>query len=474
MMTILLHLNHSKPLYRQIADAIQKQISDGELKPNEKLPSRRALASHLQVGISTVQTAYEQLIAEGYLYTRSRSGFFVDPDAYMFSIQMKNCNPCPTEKIEATSSDKQIIFSTRGVDLTQFPFSTWAKLSRQVLSSKREALLQSIPSMGLSALQEAIASHLCAFRGIQVSPAQILVGAGTEYLLGILVHLLGASKRFGVEEPGYPKGKQVLRSNGTSVIGIPMDTDGIQIDELEKNGISVALITPSHQFPTGKVMPIRRRVALLQWASEQSGRYLIEDDFDSELRFHGKPLPSIYSMDVNAHTIYMNTFARTLAPSLRIGYLVLPKQLMKKYQNSLSFYSSTVPSFEQYTLVQFLNEGHLEHHLNRIKKRYQQRQILLKTILKSHKLSPFVQIYGDSAGLHMLLEIHLQCKEQELLDAAKQEQIIVSGLSSYYDNLSTANALPYPCVVLGYASLSLEQITKGFKRLLDAWIKFLP
>lgn len=194
------------------------------------------------------------------------------------------------------------------------------------------------------------------------------MGAGTEYLLGILVQLLGASRRYAVEEPGYPKGKHILRSNGASVIGIPMDQSGLKIQALRQSGATIAHVTPSHQFPTGIIMPVRRRAELLEWAAEQPERYLIEDDYDSELRFQGKPLPAMYSLDNGGHVIYMNTFARTLAPSLRIGYVVLPPLLAKRFEQDFSFYSSTVPSFEQYTLVRFLQEGYFERHLNRMKR----------------------------------------------------------------------------------------------------------
>lgn len=219
MLTILLNPNRSEPLYQQICAAIREEIASGALQPNEKLPSRRTLSAHLQISIVTVQTAYEQLAAEGYLYSRSRAGYYVDPDAPLLAHMPKERVLSEVQLVQAVPED-QIVFSTSGVDLEQFPFSTWAKLSRQVLSTKQETLLQSPPAMGLYELRAAIAAHLRAFRDIHAAPEQILVGAGTEYLLGILVQLLGASRRYAVEEPGYFKGKRILRSNGVSVIDI--------------------------------------------------------------------------------------------------------------------------------------------------------------------------------------------------------------------------------------------------------------
>lgn len=467
MLTILLHQKCTEPLYQQICQAIQAEIAQGHLKSHEKLPSRRTLSTHLQTSLITVQTAYEQLVAEGYLYSRPRIGYFVDPDAHLLLHAPKEEAPAPTPPAEQPPSD-QIVFSTSGVDLEQFPFSTWAKLSRQVLTTRQETLLQATPAMGLPALRTAIATHLRDFRDIRVKPEQILIGAGTEYLLGILVQLLGASRRYAVEDPGYHKGKQILRSNGASVIAIPMDDDGIRIDALKQSGATIAHVTPSHQFPTGKIMPIRRRAELLEWAEAQPERYLIEDDYDSELRFYGKPLPTLYSLGHSERVIYMNTFARTLAPSLRIGYVILPPKLAERFQQAFSFYSCTVPSFEQYTLVQFLQGGYFERHLNRMKKTYRQRQALLKACLNAHPLAKQMQICGEESGLHLLLKVQLPCTEQELLAAAQAVHVQVYGLSAYYETPSNAPQHP-PCIVMGYACLSPEELQLGTKRLLDAW-----
>lgn len=470
MLTILLNPSNPEPLYQQICTAIREDIAQGVLHPDEKLPSRRALSAHLQTSIVTVQTAYEQLAAEGYLYSRPRAGYFVDPDAPLLAHMPKE-TAFPSSQPAKTDPDNRIVFSTSGVDLEQFPFATWAKLSRQVLSSKQEKLLQSPPAMGLYELRAAIAAHLRAFRDIHAAPEQILVGAGTEYLLGILVQLLGASRRYAVEEPGYSKGKRILRSNGASVIDVPMDQNGLQLAALQQSGASVAHVTPSHQFPTGMIMPVRRRAELLAWASAQTDRYLIEDDYDSELRFLGKPLPSLYSMDTSGHVIYMNTFARTLAPSLRIGYVVLPPPLAKQFEQDFSFYSSSVPCFEQYTLVHFLQEGYFERHLNRMKKTYRQRQKRLTELLRSHPLGAYLHICGEAAGLHLLLEVQLPCTEQELVQAAAEAHVVVYGLSDYYE---TPQAVPpTPQIVLGYACLSPEELEQGTMRLLDSWLPFL-
>lgn len=470
MLTILLNPKNPEPLYRQICSGIQNEIAAGNLKPQEKLPSRRALAAHLQTSIMTVQTAYEQLVAEGYLYTKPRAGYYVDPDAALL-FHGETDEPPPDLHAAPPNPGQPadwIDFSTAGVDLDQFPFSTWASLSRQVLTSKQETLLQATPSMGLYDLRAAIADHLRAFRDIHAVPEQILIGAGTEYLLGMLVQLLGASRRYAAEEPGYPKGKQILRSNGASVVPVPMDADGLDPERLLRSGASVALVTPSHQFPTGKVMPLRRRARLLEWTSQAPDRWLIEDDYDTELRFHGKPLPALFSLDRNAHVIYLNTFARTLAPSLRIGYVVLPPTLAKRFQKEFSFYSCSVPSFEQYTLVQFLKKGCLERHLHRMKRTYQERQTLLTQQLRSHPFATHLTILGEEAGLHLLLQVDLPCTESTLVHEAENAHVSVYALSAYCE-IPNQKSKRLPCIVMGYACLSPDEIKAGTKRLLDAW-----
>ncbi len=472
MLTILLNPKRPEPLYRQICTAIQTEIATGHLKPHEKLPSKRTLAAHLQVSIITVQTAYEQLAAEGYLVAQPRVGYYVDPDAHLLSCQLQQAVPHTAKQTDPPQAKDWVHFSTSGVDLEQFPFTTWAKLSRQVLTNQQETLLQKLPSMGLWSLRPAIANYLYAYRNMQVSPEQILIGAGTEYLLGLLVQLLGTSRRYAVEDPGYPKVKKILRANGAAVAAIPMDQEGILCDRLEEDGASICHITPSHQFPTGKIMPLRRRAKLLQWLHQQPERYLIEDDYDSELRFHGKPLPALYSLDDSQRVIYMNTFARTLAPSLRIGYVVLPMHLAERFATSFSFYSCTVPSFEQYTLERFLQEGFLERHLNRMKKTYRQRQTILLETLSRHPMGQYIHVQGEQAGLHLLLEVHLPFTETQLVTTAKTAHVTISGLSDYYDIPDEAPTEP-PCLVLGYAQLSPEEIQTGVTRCLDAWQKLL-
>ena len=460
MLTILLNPSNPEPLYQQICTAIREDIAQGVLRPDEKLPSRRALSAHLQTSIVTVQTAYEQLAAEGYLYSRPRAGYFVDPDAPLLAHMPKE-TAFPSSQPAKTDPDDRIVFSTSGVDLEQFPFATWAKLSRQVLSSKQEKLLQSPPAMGLCGSSAGVSGYSCG-TGANSGGCRYGISAGDSGAAAGCVPPLcrGRTRLF----------QGQTHSTQQRCLG-DRCADGSKWAALQQSGASVAHVTPSHQFPTGMIMPVRRRAELLAWASAQTDRYLIEDDYDSELRFLGKPLPSLYSMDTSGHVIYMNTFARTLAPSLRIGYVVLPPPLAKQFEQDFSFYSSSVPCFEQYTLVHFLQEGYFERHLNRMKKTYRQRQKRLTELLRSHPLGAYLHICGEAAGLHLLLEVQLPCTEQELVQAAAAAHVVVYGLSDYYE---TPQAVPpTPQIVLGYACLSPEELEQGTMRLLNSWLPFL-
>jgi GntR family transcriptional regulator/MocR family aminotransferase len=337
-----------------------------------------------------------------------------------------------------------------------------------VLSFQQESLLSPVAPDGLYALRVAIAQNLYSFRSLRVDPDQILIGAGSEYLLGLLVQLLGRTRCCAVEDPGYRKTQSILESNGMKTIPIPMDADGLSAKALSESPADVVHVTPSHHFPLGIVMPVSRRNALLQWASEAPDRYVIEDEYDSEIRFTGKPIPTLRSLDHGDRVIYMNTFAKTLSPSLRISYLVLPKQLRARFQQQLAFYANTVPSFEQYTLARFLSEGYFERHLNRTKKHYRKRRDCLIRVIRSHALSPFLQIVGAEAGMHFLLHVHLPLAEETLIALAKQAGISVTGLSAYYAE-GKKPPQSHPVLILGYACLPEETLVQGMQTMLDVW-----
>lgn len=373
-------------LYEHLYKEIKNDILMGNLKAHEKLPSKRALAAHLNVSVVTVENAYSQLLVEGYIYSKPKSGFYVcdvkAEDADVVGVS----NACYTSRPEdhvtehthvirehAEASDQNRFFADFVNNSTlseNFPFSTWTKLMRETMMDDREKLMKRSPSGGIFELRKAIADYLYQFRGMSVSPNQIIVGAGTEYLYGLIIQLLGRDSVYGVENPGYQKIQHIYDAYQVKCCYIDMDESGVNIDSLERSGADVVHISPSHHFPTGTVTPASRRYELLGWAAKQKGRYIIEDEYDSEFRLVGNPIPALQSIDASDKVIYMNTFSKSLSSTIRISYMVLPIPLMVRYNHILSFYACTVSNFDQYTLTRFIQEGYLEKHINRMRKFY--------------------------------------------------------------------------------------------------------
>lgn len=318
------------------------------------------------------------------------------------------------------------------------------------------------PCGGILSLREAIAKHLMDFRGMHISPEQVIIGAGTEYLYGLLIQLLGFDKNYAVENPGYSKISQIYKSHQVSCEYASMDAEGVKVSDLEDNQIDVVHISPSHHFPTGIIMPISRRYELLGWASKSDSRYIIEDDYDSEFRLTGQPIPTLQSIDVLEKVIYINTFTKTLSSTVRISYMVLPKHLVNKFYSKLYFYSCTVSNFEQYTLARFIEEGYFEKHINRMRNYYHtKRDTLLRTI-KNSPLSSYVTISEEDAGLHFLMEVKTELSDEVFCQKAEQRGIKLTPLSQYY--VEPPKTVKHVFIV-NYSSLSEECMAEAIERI---------
>ena len=426
MLTYELNKKPGLPLYEDLYRRLREDILAGKLAPGEKLPSKRALAENLKVSKTTVEAAYLQLTAEGFLRSREKVGYFVE------SLQRPAPVPPPTEA-SAAQEPKPALDLTGGGS-GHFPFSAWRRLQREVILDYGEKLLLPLPNRGIPELRQAIAAHLAAFRGMTVDPETVLVGAGTDFLCNLLVQLLGRDRRYAVEEPGYGKIRKIYTAAGADCMEATMDSRGVCPESLA--GAGVLHISPSHHFPTGIVTTMDRRQALLHWA-ESADAWIIEDDYDSEFRFRSRPLPAMRSMDPS-RVIYMNTFSKSLAPSIRISYLVLPPRLMASFRERLGFYSCTVPSFEQYTLARFLAGGYFEKHINRMRKFYVDRRNRLISLLQS---CPSLTILERDAGLHFLLRVDTRLTDRALEERLTAAGIRVRTLSSFYhtgtENLHT-------------------------------------
>ena len=462
MITPVLDPSLSTPLYEQLYRQIRRDIESGVLPAGEKLPSKRALSAHLKVSVVTVEGAYGQLLAEGYLRSEPKRGFFVQ------AVQEEHRSPAPARTLSVPAPPTPALpydFSTSAVDIALFPFATWAKLMRQVLTKEDSGLLSAIHPQGVPALRSAIVDYLREFRGIDAQPDQVVVGAGSEYLTGILFQLLGREGGYAVENPGYRKFGRILSRQGALICPIPLDEQGLRVDALTWSGARVVHVTPSHHFPLGTVMPVTRRRELLAWAAAGEGRYIIEDDYDSEFRFSGRPIPALQSLDAGGRVVYLNTFAKSLAPSLRIGYMVLPPHLAERYRREFLLYSSTVPSFEQYTLARFLEGGHFERHIARMRVEYRDRKAALTACAK--ELGLHARLSGADAGLHMLLTLENGMGEDELVARAAEEGVAVYPLSASWLT-PPPEELP-PTLIMGYARLEAEDIRQAFRRLKAAW-----
>ena len=421
MLTYELKKTPGVPLYEALYRCIRGDILQGNLLPGEKLPSKRALAAHLEVSKITVEAAYNQLAAEGYVLSREKVGYFVeavDPAPQSGQILPSRQAAVPSDRADL-------------VDLTtnapaRFPFSVWTRLQREVLGEFGHQLLESVPHQGVAALRQAIAGHLAGFRGMQVDPENIVIGAGTDFLYNLLLQLLGQDKMYALEEPGYGKIRRIYHAAGAQSIPAPMDNAGVLPQAIEQ--ADVLHISPSHHFPTGLITPMHRRQALLRWASE-GDKWIIEDDYDSEFRFDAHPMSAMYGQ---GRVIYMNSFSKSLAPSIRMGYMVLPDALMDRFREQLGFYSCTVSAFEQHTLARFLTEGHFEKHINRMRKFYRSRRNRLTEILRHCRWADRLTIEEADAGLHFLVKVETEMTDRELEAFCRALGVQVRCLSDYY------------------------------------------
>ena len=447
MLTYELKKSSGVPLYEALYRSIRGDILSGKLAPDTKLPSKRTLAEHLEVSKITVETAYGQLLEEGYIRSVQKVGYFVEPILQKTAVPA--AAPCREEPAPETGAGPE-----------KFPFSVWSKLQREVMLDYGEKLLLPLPNQGIPELRQAIAEHLAQFRGMTVDPGNILVGAGTDFLYNLLIQLLGRDKIYAVEEPGYDKIRKIYAAGGVACVSAEMDALGV--DPKLLGNAQVLHISPAHHFPTGIVTPLSRRQELLRWASDRDG-YIIEDDYDSEFRFDAHPVPTMMSLDGSGRVVYMNTFSKSLAPSIRISYMVLPEEMMRQFREKLGFYSCTVSSFEQHTLARFLSRGHFEKHINRMRRFYRARRNKILEILNGCSYASRLTIREEDAGLHFLLRVDTNLPDEALCALCTEAGLAVRPLSSFY-HTPAGNRIAH-CLVVNYATLREEELEAALKNL---------
>lgn len=463
MLTYSFEQAGDKPLYEYLYACIRDDILSGRLRAGEKLPSKRALARNLGVSTITVEGAYGQLTAEGYCQSAPRRGFFVTNVAPQ--EQVPPPLPPVRQAVDRSTVRKEWLadFSANSVPVKLFPFDLWTRLLRKVVNEDADALLERSASFGVPLLRHAIAEHLHSFRGLTVQPEQIVIGAGTEYLYNLLVQFFGRDRRFCVENPGYDRIRQIYTASGADCVLADMDAQGVRPAELTRQKAQILHISPSHHFPTGIIMPVSRRYELLGWAAAAPDRYIIEDDYDSEFRLTGRPIPTMMGIDVSDRVIYMNTFSKSLTPTIRISYMVLPKELVAPFREKLGFYSCTVSNFEQYTLARFIQDGYFEKHINRMRNFYRRKRERLLALLKAPAAAGRLTIIEHGSGLHFLLRLALSESDAAFGAKLAAQGIRLRPLAAYYEGS------PEHCqhlFVLNYSGVTDDVLEDAVQRLL--------
>ncbi|MFP7495305.1 PLP-dependent aminotransferase family protein [Terribacillus saccharophilus] len=452
-------------LYQQVYQQMKQAILERRYLPHDKLPSKRELAANLRISLNSVNAAYQQLVAEGYLYTRERQGFFVE-DLDTFHVQPENhVSNLPSHLLE-TDKKRNVknSFSHMSADIDVFPLEKWLWCEEQALRKKKELLEEYVDPQGLYSVRKTIAHFLSQSRGVRCYPEQVVLGSGTQLLTRQLTKLLPKDTIYGLEEPGYQRMYHLLKSEGRAVTALDIDQKGIRIDALETSEANVLLTTPSHQFPTGAIMPISRRIQLLNWANAGPNRYIIEDDYDSEYKYDADSIPSLQGMDGASRVIYMGSFSKSLLPGLRMSYMVLPIPLLEVYKYSLHFLMSSCSTITQLTLQEFIETGEYQKHIKKTTKLYRIRRAMLIEKLQA-KFGDIISVKGEKSGLHFLVSFHVERLEEEIKKKAEGRGFLLYGISRFY-NLSAPPRTP--TLILGFASMRTTEMDEAVERLYEA------
>ncbi|MFT4452456.1 MocR-like pyridoxine biosynthesis transcription factor PdxR [Parvimonas sp. G1425] len=431
-------------LYMQIYKYFKNEIINGTYKANTKLPSKRNLAKEYKISLNTVDNAYSKLLEEGFIYSKERQGFFVSDVGELYVLDNK--------PIHITKEEENIEydFSYSGVS-EEFPYKVFKKISSNIFDNKD--ILEKVDYQGYLPLRTQISEYLNKSRGFKAEPSQIVISSGSEYLFQIIFKLI--SGKFGIEDPGYSMLSNIMDTNDIKYEFIPVDENGMDLEKLKKSKSDFCVITPAHQFPTGVIMNMQRRVELLNM---KKIKYVIEDDYDSEFKYSKRPVPALKSIDVNDKVIYIGSFSKSISPSFRVSFMVLPFNLVEKYNKIFKFFICPVSIMVQKMLTAFIETGEFEKHLNRMRKIYSKKRQLLIDMLSERK---DITIRGADAGLHIVLEYPKNYSEEYIVKKAKEKKIKVYGLGSY------GTKREIPSILLGFATLSEEKLKEGVKLFLE-------
>lgn len=453
----ILDNNDPVPLYKQLYNQIREHVLSGKLPADSRLPSVRDMAAELSASRNTVEGAYQELYAEGYIYSKPRSGYFVsalDREAAPLSLSRK---PPGRDRFPGPPSRFQYDFHPARLDPESFPAALWRKCLTDSLRESSRDLAQYRVPQGEWGLRCCIQAYLERSRGVVCDPEQIIICAGLQHGLDIVAQLLkDTHSTVAVENPGYPLPRSVFSNHSYDIIPVPVGPAGLDPEVLKAGNSTIVYVTPSHQLPLGYVMPVANRLTLIEWA-ESGEKYIIEDDYDSELRYHGKPIPSLQGLRPRGNIIYSGTFSKILSPALRISYLVLPHSLIPAYSRLFRDYFNSVSLLEQRALAKFIEQGHWERHVRRMRTAYKKKHDVLLQAVERHFGSRAV-VVGQGAGLHVVLQLPgCTLGEAEIMDRARQKGIRLFPFSDFYVTGKPDAGM----VLLGFGGMTVEEIEQG-------------
>ncbi|GMQ58904.1 PLP-dependent aminotransferase family protein [Vallitalea sediminicola] len=455
-----LDMTLDRPLYVQLYEYIRDEILGESIAQNEKLPSIRQLSKSLDISKTTIENAYQQLLVEGYLYSLPQKGYYASSFDKTFVTSKKN-----ESEYVAEQKIKKLVkydFKNEYVEEMNFDFNLWRRYMNRVLGYDYQKLYKATDVQGEMELRQEIVRYVRRSRGVTADASRVIIGGGVQYLLNILSTLMKKISIYkcAFEDPGFNRAKNIFMHNSFNIIPIPINEDGIDLKVLRKSNSKLCYVSPSHQFPTGSVMSVDQRIKLLKWASENNG-YIIEDDYNSELRYYGKPIPSMQSFDKDGNVIYLGSFSTVLVPSIRISYMILPGKLLNLYDESKNRYTQTTSKTEQLALALFMKEGMFEKHIRRLKKNYTKKnQILIQAIKKY--MGNKVEIGGMDSGLHMLINVTTDLEEKDIIEKALDNEILISCISEY---TIVKKIQKNPIIILSYKGIDVNNIEKAISSL---------
>ncbi len=459
MKPILLQFDHntSNPLYVQLYQYLKEEITQGHMAAGEKLPSLRKLSRDLGISITTTELAYNQLLVEGYVISKPQSGYYV--------AQVAEAAPLMESAAKGEMEFSKYTFeeSPFKYDLSCFDFNKWKKCGSRILNDYSHMLLFESDPQGEAALRFEISKYVYKSRGVIATPDQIVIGAGTQQLTGHLCRIMRKMNigHVATEDPGYVPVQNIFRDHGFSITKVPVEADGIKIDKLPANIPTAVYVSPSNQFPTGSIMPVGKRYRLLEWAKENNS-FILEDDYDSELRYFGKPVPALQGLSQNSRVVYLGSFSSTLFPAIKISYMVLPKEMTPIFHAIKSDYTQTCSKTEQLTLALFMEEGFYYTNIRKLRNLYAQKLQVALTAFEKYGGGIAQPANRTNSGINIILKVRTKKAPTALCEMAKSIGLNVLPVSSLTEQDTAA-------LIFYYNQIPLDQVDSSIEELLGLW-----